>query len=70
MLESGGLPEPISELSAAAGADMRKLIDDNELPPPDIVRPGRNAGEAEFVWRDAKLLIIVGDDGPEWPGPM
>lgn len=67
LTEDGVIPGPFASLMAAIGADMRRLITENDLPDPDIVRPGRRPGEVEFIWRESKLLIIVGEDGVQLP---
>ncbi len=59
---TGVLPGALAQAAAGIGAAMRTFIDERDLPTPDIVRPGRNRGDVEFVWRAEKLIVIVSED--------
>ena len=52
---------------AAVTARMSKLIYDNGIPKPDLIREGPEPDEVSFIWTESKLIVIV--DRSEDPDP-
>lgn len=55
-------PDVLAPAVVEIVAKMRDLISRNAMPPADIVRPGRNLGDIEFIWRREKAIVILSED--------